>query len=168
MRLILLMVFLSMGCSVQKLALKQVSCLMEVSSDQILSEPNLDHFDSGAIANIKFLEGMWFADQSNKTLTTLIINAYAGYGFAVGETQFLEKQLSGNDEESDKKAALVSYSKSLRYGLHYYKLLGGKKSFFKLGPDKLQDWLRAQAKEEDLKALFYFGQAMGGMINLNR
>jgi hypothetical protein len=157
------------GCSVEKIGVRSTTNLLEKASYQILLEPSLKHFHEASLSSIKLLEGFWYIDQSNKKLISLLIKTYAGYGFAIGETELYKKQINGTDSEFDKLDALVSYSKAIRYGTFYLKTLDkNQEGILFEKPEILKKFLQQSTTDKDLVALFYIAQSFGSIINLNR
>ncbi len=70
-----------------KVALETTSNVMYEGSDEVLNEGNWHFFSQAAPANLKLVEGMWYSDQTNKKLLTLLIRGYTAYAFATLETK---------------------------------------------------------------------------------
>jgi len=143
---------------------------MNEGSAELNTEPNWSFFQAATPANLKMIEGLWYAQQDNEDLLSLLVKGYGGFGYGVSETLYLEDQLADNDIEKNKYDAISYYTKSFDYGIKYmaekgidYKELAANDAPIML-PAKLDDKL----DEDDMIAVFYMAQAWGGLINLQR
>lgn len=169
MSLYLLPLFLVLtSCSLQKLALRSSTSILEKSSEGMMKEGNWDFFRQAAPSNIKFLEVLWMQDKDNLRLLSALIKSYAGYAFTVSETLLISDELRGLEDSPWKHQAISFYTRALDYGVFYL----GKKG---LTPDDLLTLSEADLKtklkrldEEDITALLYLAQAWGSLINLQK
>lgn len=154
---------------VNKVAVKSTAEIIYEGSDELLKENDYIFFKESAPANLKFIEGLWANDRSNKKLLTLLVKGYAAYTFAVLETEAYEDIL--NDEQSDKTLRVIlNYEKAIKYGYLFLNEIGISKTQFddKGFPAMLNEVLESQTSSDDYIALFYFAQALGSSMNLQR
>lgn len=165
-----LFLLLFSSCSmVQKVGINSVADVLKDGSGEILTESNLVLFEQAAPANLKMLEGLWFADKGNTKLLTLLIKGYSGYAYAIHETEFLKDQLSGKKSSFSKTNAIVSYEKSVFYGIKYLELKGiALKDFTSKSFPENSASILEKLGREDRVAMLYFAQALGASANLQR
>jgi hypothetical protein len=166
-----LMAIFSSCSSMNRYALRQTSPLFDDASLEVNTESNWEFFRESTAANIKFLEGIWYADISNKKITEILIKAHAGYAFAVYETHLLENSLAGREIHQGSLAqANYHYHKSINYGFHYLKSRGiNWTQISENNSDKeLQTLLEKNLNKGDAVAIFYLAQSLGGAINLDK
>ena len=164
------MLALISSCSLINMgAVKTTVNVIHAGSDEILTEANWEMFRQGTPANLKMLEGLWFADRSNKKLMTLLAKGYSGYGFGVHETQALPSILLEEDSDA-KEQAILSYEKAIFYGLKLLEHAGidQEKFFRKEFSTNLAKEFDQKFETEDLVGIFYFAQSLGSSINLQR
>lgn len=156
--------------AVNTIALRTTANVIHAGSDEALTEGNYEHFKAATPANLKLLEGLWFSDQQNKTLLGLLVKGYSAFAFAVAETEALEEILL--EESSSKKIdqVLMLYEKAVFYGEKYFQELGitKKELWNKNFPSKLGKVFDDKLSPEDYVTVFYFGQALGSSINIQR
>lgn len=158
------------GCSViDRVAVKSTARLMNEGSDEILTETSWDRFNMAAPANLKLIEGLWFTDKSNLDLLEILIKGYGAYAFGALETKALDSIIL-DEESSEKFEAILAYEKAIFYGFKYLENFGISKKQFtdKSFGLKLKDSFENHFKEDNFVALFYFAQALGSSINLQR
>lgn len=166
-----LLVVISISCSmVKSIGVKSTASLLRSGVDEINTEANFKVFKKSAIPNLKVLESLWFTQQDNEDLLTLLIKGYGGLAFGVSETKFLDDYLKGEDESLNRNQAIYHYSKAFQYGLKFFEEKGitEKELFAKEAPLKIKEFLDDRMDENDMTAVFYFAQSWGGMINLQR
>lgn len=166
-----LTIFLVASCSsVSKMAMRSTSDVLDKSSERTMREANWHLFKDGAPANILMIEGMSHVDPENKTLLAMLAKAYGGYGFAVHETLFLADRLGDKEDSFHQEQAIAAYSKGLEYGLAYLKLMGISTSamYSKDGANYIAKEFNRKLGEEDMSAVFYTAQSLGGLINLQK
>lgn len=159
------------GCSmINKMAIRTTAGVVEKGTDELLTEGNWDFFQASAPGNIKLLEGLWFADQENEKLLGLLIKGHAAYAFAVHETIALEDILVEKFNSPRKEQAILHYEKALYYGSKFLNLKGvsSEQFYAKDFSLNLSKTFNKKMDDEDLVALFYFAQALGSSINLQR
>ena len=158
------------SCSlVKKTAMSVTADIINEGSNEVFTEGNLDYFEKSAPGNLKLLEGLWFGDQENETLLSMLIKGHAGYTFAVLETNAFEELIL--DEPGPKKElTILGYEKAIFYGLKYLELKGiTEKQFFQKDFSlQVPNLFESKMSKDDYVALFYFAQALGSSINIQR
>ncbi len=166
--IVLPLVFMISGCSLQKMALKSSTPVFEKSVDGMMREGNWEHFKNSSPSNLKFLELLWEQDRSNLKMLSALIKGYAGYTFGVHETLTFGDELAGIDDSTSKKEAIFFYTRVLDYGLFYLDKKGLSRGELLSNNEehlaaKLQD-----LSEEDATTLLYTAQSWGSLINLQK
>jgi hypothetical protein len=156
--------------AVNTIALRTTADVIQAGSDEALTEGNYEHFKAATPANLKLLEGLWFSDQKNKTLLGLLVKGYSAFAFAVAETEALEDILLEKAKSQKIDQVLMLYEKAIYYGEKYLQESGiSKKELWnKEFPSKLKNRFNEQLDKEDYVTVFYFGQALGSSINIQR
>lgn len=168
---LLLTAIVGTSCSLVKTtAIRSTTSIMQDGSGVVNHEGDWHNFKNSAPANLTTLEGFWYADQANTDLMALLIKGHAGLGFGVYETKALDDQLQDKDESKSKMKAIIHYTKAYDYGIRYMKEKGISESQLndREAKSKLPTLLDEHLDEDDMIAAFYFAQAWGGLINLQR
>lgn len=168
--LIISLIFLQSCSLINKTALRTTADVIKSGSDESLTEGNWENFKYATPGNLKMLEGLWFADQENKTLLSLLIKGYAAYAFAVSETESLAGLLKEKPNQDQINLTILYYEKAIFYGEKYLAVSGISPSdFWKATfPSKLKESFDKELSSEDYVAMLYLGQAIGSSINLQR
>jgi hypothetical protein len=164
------MAVLSSCALVNKVAVKATSNIIGEGSDELLTEGNWHFFDQAVPANLKLMEGLWYGDQGNEKLLELLIKGYSAYAFASMETKALKDLIEENDNSFHIDQTIITYEKAIFYGLQFLKLKGITESDFydKTFSTKLAKIFDESFGKEDHIAIFYFAQALGSSINIQR
>ncbi|RMG64307.1 MAG: hypothetical protein D6715_09915 [Calditrichaeota bacterium] len=152
--LAVILLALSSGCSLQRLALRTTTGLMVHGVDAIYRETDLEIARMAIASNLKLLEGFLDADPKNPRLLGLLTQGFASYSLA-----FLE------DVAPERASAL--YLRARDYGFRWLQTTPA----FKDGIPDQQQAFEARLKrvrKKDLPALFWTAFAWGGWVNLNR
>lgn len=155
---------------IHNIAVKTTGSVISKGSNEVLTEGNYEFFRSATPANLKLVEGLWYTDQENKELLTMLIKGYGAYAFAVNETEALEDLLLENEDSFAKEQAILNYEKAIFYSMKYLNLKGidedefSDKGFSLILDNRFSDVMN----ESDHIAMFYFAQSLGGVINLQR
>ncbi len=168
---IIAVVLLASSCQMfRSVGVNATSGILKDGAQEINTEANYQFFKKSAAPNLKVIEGLWFSQKENENLLSLLVKGYSGVAYGINETQYLEDQLSDNDYEGNKQQALYNYTKAFRYGLEFMKLndISQKELFDKAAPLNISKKLDSELSPDDRVAVFYFAQAWGGMINLQR
>ncbi len=149
--------------------MKRVSHIIYQGSDSILEENNFESFKSSTAANLSLLNGFLASDPENENLLTLLIKGHTAFAFGHYETIAL-KEILLEEESENINLAIQEYEKAIGFGFRYLSSKGISKSEFldKNFPEKLTKVFDTKLDREDYIAIFYFGQALGSSINLQR
>jgi hypothetical protein len=164
-------IIIGSSCSlIKKSAIGTTASIIQDGSAEINTEANWDFFKQAAPASLKTIEGFWYADQKNEKLLAMLIKGYAGYAFGVNETDYLQDHFVDKPNSLHKKNAIWFYTKAYDYGLQFLKLKGINSDDLtpQMAEKKLPELLSKKLNDDDLIAVFYFAQAYGGLINLQK
>lgn len=159
------------SCSTfNKVALNSTAGILEEGAEQVNYEPNWHFFKEAAPANIKMIEGMSFADPENTKFLGMLAKAYGGYAYGVRETQYLADDLSDSPSTFYKEQAISAYTKGLHYGLQYLEQKGvpSERVYSKDAAKDLPKLFKENLDDEDMTAVFYTAQSLGGLVNLQK
>jgi len=148
----ILFVFTMFSCSPSALVIRQMTPILENSTQALYEESDLQIAEQALASNLKLLEGLLKSDPENRELLLLLAQGYAGYALGFAE-----------DEEPER--AKQFYLRARDYG---FKVLNQDKKFVqaqKEGLEKLQIYLN-RLRIEDVPALFWTGFAWSGYVNL--
>ena len=164
------LIFLSSCSLLNRTALRTTADVIESGSDESMTEGNWENFKAATPANLKMLEGLWYADKENKTLLTLLIKGHSAYAFAIAETESLKGVLLDEPNVELVNQTILYYEKAIFYGEKYLALSGIEtKDFWNASfPSKLKKVFDDQLGADDYVAILYLGQALGSSINLQR
>lgn len=162
----LLLAFTS--CSLQKMALRSSTPILEKTSDSMMKEGNWDYFKLSAPGNLKFLELLYDQDPENMKLLSVLIKSYAGYAFGVKETLYFEEEMKNEDSSPEKFQAIDIYTRAFDYGMSYLKKKGIKSGDFLANDEEALKKKLQKLDEEDAIAVLYTAQSWGSLINLQK
>lgn len=154
----------------RKAAIGSTSGMLYDATAEIETDGSWENFKSGAMGNIKLIESLLYLAPGDDDLLASLTKGYAGYAFSVYETQYLGDKLAENDDEHNLNQAVYNYSKALNYGLEYLKEQGIEWSDIKKNIGNVKELLQGElgTGKQDLETVFYTGQALGSMINLQK
>lgn len=156
------------GCSLQKMALRTQTPIMEKSAHGIMRENNWEMIKVASPGNLKFMELLYDQDPSNLRLLAVLIKSYTGYAFSIHETLAFGDELSGVDDSVSKKEAIFYYTRAFDYGLYYLNEKGiSREDLLSNNTEKLEKKLE-KLDADDKYALLYTGQSWGSLINLQK
>lgn len=142
------------SCSLQKIALRSTTNLLNNGVQAIYQEPDLQIAEQAIASNMKLLEGLYQSDPRNKDILMLLTQGYASYSLG-----FVE------DEDPDR--AKLFYLRARHYGLELLELTSAFKDSIPYQEKPFIERL-ALIKEKDVPALFWTAFAWGGWINLSK
>lgn len=169
--IVCLSLFFTTSCSlINKTALRTTANVINSGANELMTEGNWTNFKLGTPANLKLLEGLWYSDQENKTLLTLLIKGYSAYAFAVSETDSLKGVLLDSADKDLVDLTVLYYEKAIFYGEKYLAVSGlDTEDFWNASfPSRLGEEFDKLLDSDDHVALLYLGQAIGSSINLQR
>jgi tetratricopeptide (TPR) repeat protein len=142
------------NCSLQKIALRSTTNLLNNGIQAIYQEQDLQIAEHAIASDMKLLEGLYQSDPRNKDILILLTQGYASYSMG-----FVE------DEDPDR--AKLFYLRARQYGLE---LLGMTSAYKDSIPCKEKPFIErlAYIKAKDVPALFWTAFAWGGWINLSK
>ena len=159
------------GCGTfRKMAIGTTSGMLYQATGELETDGNWESFKNGAMGNIKLMEGLLYLAPGDDDLLASLTKGYAGYAFGVYETQYIEDKLSENDKEENLNQAIYNYSKALSYGLEYLKEQGVSWDHLKKNIGDTKEILKDDlgTGKQDLETVFYTGQALGSLVNLQK
>lgn len=154
----------------RKVAIGTTSGMLYKATEEMETDGNWENFKSGAMGNIKLMEGLLYMAPGDDDLLASLTKAYAGYAFGVYETQYLADKLSENDNEENLNQAVYNYSKAVDYGLEYLDEQGVSWTEIKKNIGDVKKLLKDElgTGKQDLETVFFTGQALGSLINLQK
>lgn len=161
------------SCSFNKMAVGASSGLIYSASEGVLSEPNYEIFKSGVTGNLVLIEGMLAQSPKNLNLLATLNKGYAGYAFAVNETQMVEEEWAELKSEAGKQQALLNYSRSLNFGVRYLSEKGIEFSdlISRMNePQGIHLLLEKKLSDDqrDLEIILFTAQSFGALVNLQK
>lgn len=143
--------------------------LIRDGSDELFTEGNYSYLKQAVPANLKLMEGLWYGNQENEVLLVALIKGHAGHTYAVLETAAY-KDILLDEESAAKERVLLGYEKAIFYGIKLLELKGIPKNRFyhKDFAFKIPGVFDEMMSEADYPGIFYFAQALGSSINLQR
>lgn len=169
--LLLPCLILFVSCStINKVGIRATGGILSKAGNEFTRESDLKFFENSVPGNLKFIEGLWYNDQSNTTLLTSLIKGFGGYGFAISETHYLNEKYSGKDNGPRRIEAITFYSKAMDYGVHFLEANGieWKDMLANTAADNVGEMFNNKLDDDDMQAVFYLAQSWGGLINLQR
>jgi len=145
---------LTLGCSIQKMAIRSTSGLFQYGIEAIYAEPDLQFAREAIAANLKLLEGFHRADPKNQTLLFMLTQGYASYSLAFLEDDYPER-------------ARQFYLRARDYGFQLLRTLPAFKKGIPTATEAFQERLD-RLRREDVPVLFWTAFAWGGWINLSK
>lgn len=169
--LLITALFAFSGCGTfKKMAIGTTSGFFYEATGEMETDGNWESMKSGAMGNIKLMEGLLYLAPGDDDLLASLTKAYAGYAFGVYETQYLGDKLSESDNEHNLNQAIFNYSKAVDYGLKYMSEQGLKFDKLKKNMGDAKKLIKSElgSGKRDLEVAFYLGQAIGSLINLQK
>ncbi len=167
-----LLLLVIQSCSVTRtVALNTTAKLIRNGAAGLDTEHSWDSFKESAPGTLKTVEGFLYNAPENPDLLTIVIKGYAGFGFAVHESLYINDKLKDLDYSQNKSNAIDAYTRSVHYGWHYLASKGIKSQTLidhSLNPIFIKDLLESELSTDDTEAVFYTAQAWAGIINLQR
>lgn len=163
---------LTSSCGVfQVVAVDTTASLLSEASKEIESETNLEMFKNGLPANLKQMEGLLYLSPNNEKLLVSLIKGYAAYSFVVLETEMMDAQLKGDDDNPQvKEQLIINYTKAFRYGLRLLKKNGVsytdliKASNNTNGIVSLLDSKLGTGNDLYFEGVLFIAQSLGGLV----
>ncbi len=140
------------GCSTQKLVVSMMEPTFARMKTEFEAEKSPRQAREAGPSLLAMMEGFLLADPENEVLLQLSVEMFTSYAYAFAESE-------------DKLWARALYEKALTYGS---RLLDEQIEFSKTRRSGDLDAFKrelAKLEQEDLPALFFTGEAYGGLIN---
>lgn len=149
----LVIVVLFTGCSVQKLALRSMSGILDHSMAALFEESDLQLAEQAIASDLKLLEGLIKSDPNNEKFLLLACQGFASYAL-------------GFVEDNDPARAQALYLRGRDYG---FQILGQNPTFQPALSGELERLALALKKfhQSDVPALFWTANNWANWINLN-
>ena len=150
---LLLILLLSTGCSVQRMAIRSLGGVLDNSMEALYEEKDLELAEKAIASDLKLLEGLIKSDPGNDKLLLLAAQGFTSY--ALG---FVE-------DESPERARDL-YLRGRNYGL---RILKQRENFERAiqGSIEALENMMGEFDEEDVPALFWTANSWGNWINLS-
>jgi hypothetical protein len=163
---------LFVSCSVvQKVAVNTTADLAHNGQQELQTMNSWDAIKAAIPAQLAFAETLIASNPHNTTLLAQLIKGNAGLGFAVFETQMLEKFNDVEQKKSFELQAKMAYTRAVNWGEKYFLEKNISWNELLIGANdeqKLFELLKKNTSEEDHLAIFFTGQAWASLINLSR
>lgn len=169
--LLLAVILLFSSCGTfRKMAIGTTSGMLYKATEEMETDGNWENFKRGAMGNIKLIEGLYYLAPNDDDLLASLTKAYAGYAFGVYETEYLGDKLAENEKEENLEQAIYNYSKALDYGLKYLEEQGISWDELKKNIGNVKGLLKSElgTGKQDLETVFFTGQALGSLVNLQK
>lgn len=139
------------GCSINKLAVRSMSDIMNNGFEVINAESDLDIAEKSIASNLKLLEAMLRTDPNNQNILKLLCIGYTSYAL-------------GFIEDENPERANLFYIRAKEYGLQILK----QNEYFNEN-SSIEDFEESLKKfsKEHIPALFWTAIAWGSHISLN-
>jgi TRAP transporter T-component len=167
-------VFTLTSCSTfNKMAVSTSGNLLYSVGDEAQGEANYEIFKAGIAGNLMILEGLLSASPKNLNLLATLTKGYAGYAFAVNETQMYEEEWAELKSEEGKRQALFNYTRAMNFGFRYLadKNIELNDILSRINePQGIQLLLDKKLGDDkrDLEVVLFTAQSLGGLINLQK
>lgn len=156
-----------------KLSVNMASPLLFDLSYSIEFQRDFEFFRQATPSNLQLFESIWSMSPKNEKLLSVLVKGYAGFAFAVFETEYLSNIIKAEEDQSKIDRIIHYYTKAFNYALMYFsehnisyrnivaagKEPGGVKKLF----DKELD-----DEAQDLEIVLFAAQSLGSMINLQK
>lgn len=161
------------SCSFNRMAISSSSGLLYNVSLEVEAQPNYEIFKNGVSGNLMLMEGLLSESPENKDILLTLTKGYAGYAFAINETDMQNEEWSESKLEAGKSQALLNYTRALNFGLRYLKtqqielndLLNRMNE-----PQGIPHLLdkRLTSDKQDLELVLFTAQSFAALINLQK
>lgn len=155
------------------MAVNSSSGLLYSASSEVEAEPNYELFKIGVPGNLILMEGLLSEAPENKNILATLTKGYAGYAFAVNESDMLGEEWGELKTETGKSQALFNYTRALNFGFRYLKLHNIELNDLvsKMNePQGIAHFLdeRLSSDKKDLNLVFFTAQSFAALINLQK
>jgi hypothetical protein len=170
---LVLVCFTISSCSFNKIAVNSSSGLLYSASREVEAESNYEVFKTGVPGNLMLMEGLLSESPENLDILATLTKGYAGYAFAINETDMHNEEWGELKTEIGRSQALFNYTRSLNFGLRYLRV--NKIELNDLisrmnEPQGIAHLLekRLSADKKDLDLVLFTAQSFAALINLQK
>jgi hypothetical protein len=160
----------STGCIKSMLTNGQISATREASGVvQTIGDYELAR--GAAMAGMAQFEGMHRLAPDNEDALIMLLEGWAGYGFAFAEDDYEVAEDANDDAAADyhKKRARMAYDRAIFYGLELLSHTDGGFNDAKRNDATMQAWLDANFNDKDYaEALFWLGSTWMLRVDLEK
>lgn len=161
------------SCSFNRLAVNTSSGLLYEASNSAEAESNFEVFRTAVPGNLMLLEGLLSQSPDNKQILASLTKGYAGYAFAINESDMLNEEWGELKTDSGKNQALFNYTRAMNFGLRYLKQsqIEFNDLISKMNePQGIQHLLdkRLSDDKQDLELVLFTAQSLADLINLQK
>ena len=173
LKLVFLGLFLSSCSSFNRVAINSASDLLYKAASAVETESNIDMLRLSLPGNLTLIEGLLSESKNNEEILATLTKGYAGFAYAINETDLLIDQWEGKSDLYNKQQALINYTKAVNFGIRYLK--EKNIDFYDL-KTKANDSAvvmhifdkNLTDKKMDLETVMFTAQSLGSMINLQK
>lgn len=162
-------IFSSCSSLMKKMATDTTADVADAGQNELLELRNWEQIKVAIPSNLAFLETMLASSPHNKILLGQLIKGYAAAGFIVAETQMLITETP--QKNYWKQEAQNYYLKALSFAERFFaqEHIAWAELMQKSASEAdFQSWIQQHFGSVDKIGLFFSGQALAGLINLNR
>ncbi|MDO9181505.1 MAG: TRAP transporter TatT component family protein [Bacteriovorax sp.] len=161
------------SCSINKIAVNSSSGLLYSASNEVEAETNFELFKLGVPGNLLLMEGLLSESPENLDILATLTKGYAGYAFAINETEMYNEEWGELKTEVGKSQALFNYTRAFNFGLRYLKInkIELNDLISKMNePQGIAHFLekRLSADKKDLDLVLFTAQSFAALINLQK
>lgn len=157
------------GCSLQKMALDQTASILKGAMPAFEKDKDYHFVEQSLPGSIKMVEGFLEAGPDNQDLLLMASQAYMAYGLLFIEDRLGEAEEDSPAEEQYLARAKEMYRRSHNYGLRLLETQRpGFTAAFAKGGEDLTKALAACQSKEDAAGIFWVGMPLAAAVNLSR
>lgn len=167
-------VTLLVGCSTIRKTGLSIASPMFVDAMPVMEQEGIwVRFKDSTLANLKLAEGLLATDPENEDLLVSAIKGYAGYGYGVYETQYLNDKYAEIDNSEYRIMAINTYLKAFNYGLQLLAIHDIEFDELKQkinNAEEMERYLESNLSDDNVtrEGVLFTAQALGSLINLQR
>lgn len=155
------------------MAVNSSSDLLYSAGREVEAEANFEVFKMGVPANLLLIEGLLSQSPENLNILATLTKGYAGYAFAVNETEMYNEEWGELKTEVGKSQALFNYTRSLNFGLRHLKAhkIELNDLISRLNETQgISHFLekRLSADKKDLDLVLFTAQSLAALVNLQK
>ena len=161
------------SCSINKIAVNSSSGLLYSSSNEVEAESNYEVFKAGVPGNLMLMESLLSESPKNLDILATLTKGYAGFAFAINETDMHNEDWGELKTENGRSQALFNYTRALNFGLRYLAINKIELSDLVAvmnEPQGIANYLekRLSGDKKDLDLVLFTAQSFAALINLQK